>query len=74
MFENVKKVLDDFENSYNKVACSGLGDKEDEDTLIFFSMHLAKALMKDEYIRSEDVAKIILAAKGLSPEIEVKIK
>lgn len=74
MFENIRKVLDEFENTYNTVRKKFAPTQYEEDILIYFNMHLAKALMKDEYIRSESVAKIILAAKDLSNEITVKVQ
>jgi hypothetical protein len=75
MFENTRKVLDEFENAYNDASNHPLEiSKEDEDALLYFSVHLAKALMKDEFIASDSVAKIILAAKELSNEIIVKVQ
>jgi hypothetical protein len=75
MFEDIRKVLDDFENAYSRVVANGFDvSKEDENTIIYFNVNLAKALMQDEYTRSESVAKIILAAKELSNEIVVEVK
>lgn len=76
MFENTRKALDKFENTYNNYFKKPYDNitKDEEDTLAYFSMNLAKALMNDEYILSENVAKIILAAKGLSSEITVNVK
>ena len=75
MFNNTRKVLDEFEETYNNLCHSGcLPIKEEEDVLSYFNMHLAKALMQDEYIGAESVAKIILAAKNLSSEITVKVE
>ena len=75
MFENTRKALDEFESAYGRIMKDGFSTKkEDEDTIVYFSMHLAKALMKDEYILDESVAKIILAAKELSNEITVKVQ
>ena len=74
MFENIRKVLDDFETTYNNVLnCCNIS-KEDEDTIQYFSVHLAKALMQDEYILDNSVAKIILATRDLSSEITVKVQ
>ena len=51
MFNNTRKVLDEFEETYNNLCCSGcLPRKEEEDILLYFNMHLSKALMQDEYI------------------------
>ena len=76
MFENTRKILDEFENTYNNCLEKYYGNftKDEEDTLAYFNVNLAKALMKDEYISSESVAKIILAAKDLSSEITVKVQ
>lgn len=74
MFENVRKVLDEFESTYNTVCKKFAPTQDEEDILIYFNVHLAKALMQDEYIRAESVAKIILAAKDLSNEITVKVQ
>ena len=75
MFNNIRKVLDDFESAYNRFIIDyASANKEDEDTIIFFNVHLAKALMQNEYTRSESVAKIILAAKELSSEIKVEVR
>jgi hypothetical protein len=48
--------------------------EDDESILGYLNMHLAKALMQDEYVNAESVAKIILAAKALSNEIAVKVQ
>lgn len=75
MFNNTRKVLDEFEETYNNLCRDGrLPTKDEEDILVYFNMHLAKALMQDEYIGAESVAKIILAAKNLSSEITVKVE
>ena len=75
MFNNTRKVLDEFEKTYNNLDRDGrLPTKDEEDILVYFNMHLAKALMQDEYIGAESVAKIILAAKELSSEITVKVE
>ena len=75
MFENIRKVLDEFESVYNNIQ-NGLWDlsEDDKDTLDYFSVHLAKALMQDEYILDASVAKIILATRDLSSEITVKVQ
>jgi hypothetical protein len=75
MFENTRKVLNEFESAYNNVLKDGFNvSKDDQDAVIYFSVHLAKALMQDEYILDESVAKIILATKDLSNEITVKVE
>lgn len=76
MFKNTRKVLDDFEKAYNNIIHRTTCDipPEDEDTIQYFSVHLAKALMQDEYIPASNMAKIILAAKDLSSDIIVKVQ
>lgn len=77
MFEDVKKCLDEYENIINELnGCSFHYElsKEKEDYLDYFELHLAKAIMTDRFINAEKVAKIILAAKGLSNEIKVKVE
>jgi hypothetical protein len=75
MFNNIRKVLDEFEETYNNLYRDGrLPTKDEEGILLYFNMHLAKALMQDEHIGAESVAKIILATKNLSSEITVQVK
>lgn len=76
MFENTRKILDEFENTYNSCINNFHKDitKDEENTFAYFSVNLAKALMQDEYILDESVAKIILAAKDLSNEITIKVQ
>lgn len=76
MFQNTRNVLDTFEKTYNNLVKNGaLTISEEDDNIIqYFSMHLAKALMQDEYISDASVAKIILVARDLSSDITVKIK
>lgn len=75
MFENIRKVLDEYEDAWTKINTRLFEvSKEDEDNIIYFDMHLAKALMKDAPAGDEAVAKIILATKGLSNEIKVKVE
>ena len=75
MFEHIRKVLDEFESAYNNLQKNGWSaSEEDEETLNYFSVHLAKALMQDGYISDTSVAKIILATRDLSSDITVKIQ
>lgn len=64
MFENVRKCLDELENTVKKIHYT----EEDENIMKYFNLHLAEALMKD-YPESERVARIILAEKGLFEKI-----
>lgn len=72
MFENIKKYLDEYEYINCNHDIFNLSEEE-IDAVQYFELHLAKALMKENYIDSEKVAKIILATKGLSNEISIKI-
>ena len=69
MFENVRKCLDELENTVKKINYT----KEDEDIMAYFNLHLAEALMKD-YQESERVARVILAEKGLFEKIQFEFK
>lgn len=76
MFKNIRAVLDNFENAYQRVMFSHEVDVVtcDMDILDYFNVDLAKALMQDIYISDESVAKIILATRGMSSEITVKVE
>ena len=79
MFENIRKVLDDYENTYNKLGYETYYDDlthEEQDYINYFNMNFSKAVMKDlEWSKTdEQIAKIILATKGLSNDISVKIE
>lgn len=77
MFDNVKKVLEEYEIACKYLAtCSCFNDVDQDkiNTYDYFNVNLAKALMQDRQIPSESVAKIILAAKNISNEIHVKIE
>lgn len=74
MFEKVKECLDEFENALQKLN-EGIDYNEDDIEVIeYFNLNLAKLLMQDRYIESEQVAKIIFAAKYLSNEVIVKVE
>lgn len=74
MFEHTRKALDEFENTYNKIYTQWNWTEDEYDELYYFSMYLAKALMQDEHIKADAVAKIILASMDLSSEIKVKVE
>lgn len=74
MFENTRKVLDEFETAYNNVFGAGDPFEEYENILTYLSVNLAKALMQDSAVPDESVAKIILAARDLTSEIVVKVE
>lgn len=73
MFKNIKEFIDKYEDTIEKV--SNLDATEDEKDFIFYSnMYFAKAIMKDSVDDGESIAKIILATKGLSNEVMVKVE
>lgn len=79
MFKNIRKCLDEYEkweegyfNSINKHQSGTVVKYLDMETSDFFELHLAKALMKD--CDAAKIAKIILASKGISNEIKVKVE
>jgi hypothetical protein len=75
MFEGIRKVLDDFETTFNKLNSNSLDTTtEEENILLYFNMHLAEALMQESYVGSDKVAKIILASNGLLNDIKVKVE
>ena len=76
MFQNTRNVLETFEKTYNNIMQNGTLtiSEEDENIIQYFSMHLAKALMQDEFIPDASIAKIILATRDLSNDITVKIQ
>lgn len=76
MFKNTRAVLDNFESAYQRVMFSHEVDVAACDMAIldYFNVDLAKALMQDSYILDESVAKIILATRGMSSEIAVKVE
>ena len=73
MFKEIRTCLDDFEKVLAKTNYTSF-TKDEEDILLYFSLNLAKALMQDEYVGAEQVAKIILAAKGLGSEVTIKVE
>ena len=75
MFENIRKCLDDFEEICNKAnEDKFILNTKDNDIFEFFHVNFAKAVMKDFYYDSEKIAKIILAAKGASDVIKIKVE
>ena len=70
---NIVKCLEEYANIGKKEQECGMLTQEECDVLDYFELNLAKALMQDFPFKAENVAKIILAAKGLS-DITVKVK
>lgn len=73
MFEETRKVLDNFEKSLSVVNNPTKFHKEDEDVILYFEIDLAKALIK-EAMNSDKIAKIILAHKGMIGDLKAEIK
>ena len=74
MFKNTREVLDKMQSMYDQYCTCFKLSEEEADLWEYFDMYLAKALMKDKFVKAEKVAKIILATKGLSSEIKVKVE
>ena len=75
MFNKIITCLDNFEKVLAKANVDPTSLTQDEENIIlYFNLNLAKALMQDEYVGAEKVAKIILAAKGLGNEVTLKIE
>lgn len=75
MFDNIRKCLDDFKNViHGKNAARGFLNDDEQYIVDYFEFNLAQALIKDEYIDSEKVAKFIFTIKNLSNEIKIKIE
>ena len=76
MFEGIRKCLDDFENTLNKYQNEPypIPTDEEERILLYFNLHLAEELMKEGYVGSDKVAKIIMVTKGLRDEVKVKVE
>ena len=70
---NIVRCLEEYANIGKKEQECGILTQEECDALDYFELNLAKALMQDFPWEAEKVAKIILAAKGLS-DITVKVK
>ena len=62
MFENIRKVLDNYDRI---IETDPFGDDpENYNELIFINMHFAEAILKDFKEEAKKVAKIILAERG----------
>lgn len=74
MFEKIRKCLDEYEDISCNRDIFNLS-KEEIDAVQYFELHFAKALMQEDQrcLNSEKIAKIILATKGLSNEISIKV-
>ena len=75
MFDNIRKCLDDFANVIKgKNAARGFLNDDEQYIVDYCQCNFAQALIKDEYIDSEKVAKFIFVIKNLSNEIKIKIE
>lgn len=71
LFKNIRKVLDDFENTSNKLG-NGESITEEEEMAIWHSnFRLAEALLRD-WCGAEKVASMILTENATLEKIEVK--
>lgn len=61
MFDDIKKCLDDYEDSYNKLMKTD--EEEYVNDVLYFEMYLAEEFMKNKYCDSEKLARIIMANK-----------
>lgn len=71
LFKYIRKCLDDFENTVDKLDKHEKITKEEEDAIWYSDLRLAEALMKN-WSGAERVAMIILAEKGIPEKFEVK--
>lgn len=74
MFEKIKECLDQFENIFQKFNKGMDCNDDDIEVLDYFNLNLAKLLMQNGYIDSEQVAKIIFATEKLSDEVVIKVE
>ena len=71
MFENIKNCLEKFEKAIENCGSKSFS-REEKDTIEYFELHLAEALIKE--CDSQKIAKIILAERGFGKEVTVKFK
>ena len=77
MFENIKQCIREYEDILSNFRGFDYEPTKEELNIIeYFTLHLAQAIMTDlEYDNSDEkLAKIILAAKGLSNEVTIKVE
>ena len=72
-FKNIKDCLFDYEMALHNIVEFDY-TKKDEDILEYFHLHLAEALMKNENVDHEKLAKIIFAFSGIKENIQIEIK
>ncbi len=71
MFNNIRNVLDDFENTVSKVDNGESITREEEAAVWYSDFRLAEALLRD-WSGAERVAAIILSEKGMVENIGFK--
>ena len=77
MFENMKQCLREYENISSNFRNFDYEPTKDELNIIeYFTLHFAQAIMTDLGYDNNDekLAKIILATKGLSNEVTIKVE
>lgn len=70
-FENIRKVLDDFENTAIKVGNGESTTREDEATIFYSNLRLAEALLRD-WTNPDKLATLILTEHNVLEKMEVK--
>lgn len=70
-FENIRKVLDDFENTIIKLDSGEPTTREDEATIWYSNLRLAEALLRD-WSNPDKLAALILTEHNLLEKMEVK--
>ena len=70
-FENIRKVLDDFESTAIKVGNGESTTREDEATIFYSNLRLAEALLRD-WSNPDKLATLILAEHNVLEKMEVK--
>ena len=77
MFNNIKQCLSKYEESVERVGKISYLEyrAEDYDTIDYFTLHFAEAIMKDvSKSECEKLAKVLFAMLGLSNQVNVEIK
>ena len=71
MFKNIRRCLDEFENTTKKIDEGRTITREEEDAVWYMNLRLAEALLRD-WCGAERVATMILTENAMLEKIEVK--
>lgn len=71
MFKNIRRCLDEFENTSNKVDEGRAITREEEDAVWYMNLRLAEALLRD-WCGAERVAAMILTENAMLESMKVK--